>query len=187
MLPFVTESLLGSSNVLAGELANHRNRNMARDATSASVFEAQKNRDFQERMSNTAHQRQVKDLEAAGLNPLLSGTGGASSPTGSTGTPTTATTENSLTAGIASAMEMASLKLAATKQKEDIELTRAQKQKTNMETKVMSKGIPEAEVKNQLWDVLKPMINKVKESLRTTPKSKGMTQEEGQTFINNLR
>lgn len=47
--------------------------------------EASKNRDFQERMSNSAHSREINDLRNAGLNPILSALGsGASTPTGAT-------------------------------------------------------------------------------------------------------
>ncbi|WNK14226.1 MAG: DNA pilot protein [Microvirus sp.] len=47
--------------------------------------QANKTMDWQQMMSSTAHQREVTDMKSAGLNPILSATGGRGAPMGSVG------------------------------------------------------------------------------------------------------
>ncbi len=79
----------------------------ARRQQSFDAQQAQKQMSFQERMSSSAHQREVRDLRLAGLNPILSGTGGrgSTSPQGAR-----STGQNVMGAMVSSAMGVRRLK-----------------------------------------------------------------------------
>ena len=75
-------------------------------ANAANARLAHQQMQFQERMSNTSYQRQVKDMMAAGINPMLSAKmGGSSTPSGQT-----AVMQNTAKAGIEGAMMVANLR-----------------------------------------------------------------------------
>lgn len=78
------------------------------------AFQADRNRNFQERMSNTSHQREVADLRAAGLNPILSAKhGGASTPSGATAVATAPDVVNSALSAATTAAQIKDLNSAA--------------------------------------------------------------------------
>lgn len=105
--------LSGRSSAKGQKRANAANLQIAREQMA-----------FQERMSNTAHQREVSDLTQAGLNPILSGTGGmgSSTPVGAS-----TTVQNEEGAGIASALEAFRSMASAFETKAKVDLMQKQK------------------------------------------------------------
>lgn len=110
----------------------------SRQATAQSIEEAERNRkfqaeqarlnrQFQERLSSTAHQRQMDDLAAAGINPLLTARlGGASTASGSMASGAMPTIQNALGAAASSALRMREINNKIKQTEENINLTKAQ-------------------------------------------------------------
>ncbi len=150
-LSLAAASLLGSgigavSSAFGQSRANRENR-----------AEAQRNRDFQERMSNTAMQRAAKDAEKAGLNRILAMTKPSSSPGGSM-----ATIGNIGAAGSEGAAKGASTAL----QVQQIKNLKAQEILTTNQARAIE---PAATVGKQLGSTItsaKDLIGRAKEQFR---------------------
>lgn len=103
----ITAAIIGASILgtlgLAGSTVG--NAMSSKEASKNRKFQAEQaaiQRNWLERMSNTAHRREVEDLREAGLNPILSAMSGNGASVPSVSTPTGATAPQSIdTSGFA--------------------------------------------------------------------------------------
>jgi hypothetical protein len=118
--PGVGAAMGAVGSYLGGQSANKANQLMA-----------QQQMGFQQQMSDTSYQRGVKDLKAAGLNPMLAYTqGGASTPQGAI-----AQMENVVGNATNSAFQSAATAQAVRNQQAQLQLTGAQIDNVDATTK----------------------------------------------------
>lgn len=123
--PFIAVAMLAASAASAYGASKQ---------ASASKKASQTQMDFQREMSSTAHQREVKDLRLAGLNPILSATGGGGASTPSGAQP--AQIPNIAGKTASSALAALQISQAVKKQQADIELTHNLSEKAAADTLV---------------------------------------------------
>lgn len=107
----ITADYLGMQmryNSAEAEAARAYNTAMYERALADNRALAKESRDWQEMMANTAYQRAVKDMQAAGINPILAySQGGAAVPGGATasiGAPTSAASSIGLGSGVSASV-----------------------------------------------------------------------------------
>ena len=146
-------SILGAGASMRGQReANRTNVDLAREQMGFQREMAHSAEDFSERMANTAYQRKVADLRAAGLNPALAyESGGAAAPTGVTAGGSQGRVENAMRDAptvAANALAIKQMQAALDQTRHTTESIRATTAKTKIEAQ---NAIHAGDILTQQW------------------------------------
>jgi hypothetical protein len=157
MFSGMAPSLIGAAGSVYSARRSAEGQEAANDAGLASAREQMA---FQDRMSSTAHQREVDDLRAAGLNPVLSSNSGASTPVGSSFEPTNAAPNYGNV--VASAIAAKQLDQDVRESNSRIVVNRETARRTGVEADLATAHLPEATLRSKLWQSLSNGWNSAK-------------------------